>query len=59
MDETTKEIPEHELVDAACHASELQEVVFAAANRLDDNHLYLAARSLEELNENLASMADF
>ena len=59
MESNTKEVSEHELVDAACHASELREVVLAAADRLDDNHLYLAARGLEELNENLADMADF
>ena len=57
MEATTKEISARELEDAACHASELHEVVMAAADRLDDNHLYLAARSLEELNEGLNELA--
>jgi hypothetical protein len=51
MEGDTNEIPDHKLEDAACHASEVQEVVMAAADRHDDNHLYLAARSLSELNE--------
>lgn len=51
--EQTKEIPQHELEDASCHAAEVQEVVMDAADRHDDNHLYLAARSLKELNKRL------
>ena len=57
MESNTKEISARELKDAACHASELHEVVMAAADRLDDNHLYLAARSLQELNEELNELA--
>ena len=57
MESNTKEISARELEDAACHASELHEVVMAAADRLDDNHLYLAARSLQELNEELSELA--
>jgi hypothetical protein len=45
------------LEDAACHASELHELVQAAADRLGDDHLYLAARSLQELNEDLNELA--
>jgi len=57
MESNTKEVSVRELEDVACHASEAQEVVMAAADRLDDNHLYLAARSLEELNESLNELA--
>jgi len=57
MEDTTKEIPRNELDDASCHASEVQEVVQDAADRLDDNHLHLAARSLDELAENLDEIA--
>jgi hypothetical protein len=57
MENTTKEVPRDEINDASCHASELQEVVMDAADRHDDEHLYLAARSLAELNDRLNELA--
>lgn len=49
--------PFYELEDAACHADEAQSVAQAAADRLDDPHVRMLARSLDELNDRLNELA--
>jgi len=54
----TNDLSSRKLEDAACHADEVREVVQREADRLDSNHLHLAARSLAQLNDELNELAN-
>lgn len=45
------------LHDASAHADEIRALVSRKAAELDDQELFLAVRSLEELNEHLSKVA--
>jgi len=48
---------QNELLDAAAHADEIREVLDCALDRgLDDRLIFLAVRSLEQLNERLGEL---
>jgi len=57
LNDQSRTVHARKLIDMACHADELHHVIQAAADRHDDAHLRLAAKSLEQLNDKLNAVA--